>query len=288
MARRAASNFYYCFHLLPSEKRRAMCALYAYLRETDDLGDSPRPLDERRAALANWRSEVEAALDGRPRGPILPALADTAQKFRIPRQYLLDVLDGVQMDLDERTYETFAELEQYCYRVASVVGLSCIHIWGFSSDEAVAPAVQCGLAFQLTNILRDLDEDARRGRVYLPLEDLKRFDYRAEDLRNRVRDDRFRELVRFEVARAEEFYRGAAALQNYLHPQGRRIYGAMVDTYHQLLAEIRRRDGDLFDERVRIGKWRKLRIALRWTLSRPSLPSMAAPHIKPVEGARQR
>lgn len=288
LAHRAASNFYYCFYLLPREKRLAMCALYAYLRKTDDLCDSPAPLAERQASLQAWREEVTAALAGESRGPILPALADTAQRYNIPREYLLDVLDGVQMDLDDRSYETFTDLEQYCYRVASVVGLACIHIWGFTSQAAIEPAIKCGLAFQLTNILRDLEEDAQRGRVYLPREDLAQHDYTLDDLQRRACDDRLRRLVRYEVARAETFYEAAAALPQYLHPDGQRVLGAMIDTYHALLVEIARRDGDLFGERVRVHRWKKLRIALRWTLARPRGNNVAASPMTSVEGIRTR
>jgi len=289
LARNAASNFYYCFYLLPREKRLAMCALYAYLRETDDICDSPAPLAERQVSLQAWREQVEAAFAGESRGPILPALADTARRYQIPREYLLDVLDGVQMDLEERSYETFAELEAYCYRVASVVGLACIHIWGFTSQAAIEPAIKCGLAFQLTNILRDLEEDAQRGRIYLPLEDLARHSYTPEDLHRRTCDDRLRSLLRYEVARAEAFYQEAAALPQYLHPDGQRVLGAMIDTYHALLVEIRRRDGDLCGERVRVGRWKKLSIALRWMLARPRRNEVAAASpITSVEGMRTR
>lgn len=287
-ARRAASNFYYCFHLLPRDKRRAMHALYAYLRKTDDLCDGESALPQRQAALVVWRSEVEAALAGEAQGPILPALADTAHRFEIPQAYLLDVLDGVQMDLDGRSYATFAELEHYCYRVASVVGLACIHIWGFTSERAIEPAIQCGVAFQLTNILRDLDEDAQRGRIYLPQEDLERFGYQAAELRGRVCDERLRRLVRFEAARAEEFYQQATGLHGYLHPQGQRVFGAMFDTYHALLREIGHREGDIFSGRVRVSKWKKLQIALRWMGGRNGGPKLKPASLRSIEEVRTR
>lgn len=282
-ARAAASNFYYCFYLLPREKRLAMCALYAYLRKTDDLCDGDQPRAERQAALDRWRREVESALAGETSDPILPALVDTVRRFEIPHAYLLEVLDGVQMDLDERDYETFAELEHYCYRVASVVGLACIHIWGFRDRAAIEPAIHCGTAFQLTNILRDLHEDAQRGRLYLPLAELRRYGCCREDLQRGVCTEPVRELVRAEIARAETLYEKAAALAPYLHPQGQRIFGAMVDTYHALLREIARRDGDVFGERVRLSRWQKLRIALRWIAARPQreLTVPAVPGVRP-------
>ena len=182
LTRQAARNFFYSFLVLPRGKRRAMCALYAFLRETDDIGDSDKPLEVRRAELGAWRESLAAAVAGHAQPPILPALVDTVSRYQIPPQYLYDCIDGVEMDLSDRSYETFADLEAYCYKVASAVGLACIHIWGFRDSSAIEPACQLGVAFQLTNILRDLKEDAQRGRVYLPQEDLRRFNYSREDL----------------------------------------------------------------------------------------------------------
>lgn len=270
VARRAAKNFYYTFLLLPRDKRRAMCALYAFLRRTDDLGDNPQPADVRREALARWRESLDGAMQGRFDHPLLPALADTVARYAIPPQYLFDTIDGVEMDIDGRQYETFDELEQYCYRVASVVGLACIHVWGFRGDEAFEPARKCGLAFQLTNILRDLKEDAEQGRVYLPREDLDRFGYSVDGLRSGVRDARFRALMRFEIARAEALYREGRELQRWLEPDGLPVFGAMVSTYQALLEEIKRRDGDVFTNRVRLSPWRKLSIAARWLRVHPA------------------
>ena len=212
LARRSASNFYFSFLLLPRQKRRAMCALYAYLRRADDLGDDEhQSIDFRRSAVEKLRFDLEQALGGQSSDPILRALADTAARFHIPVEYLTAVLDGVEMDLSARRYERFEDLEEYCYRVASVVGLACIHIWGFSGPAALEPARQCGIAFQLTNILRDLKEDAVRGRIYLPREDLARFGYTEAELKHGEADDRFRKLIEFEAARAEKFYAAVVA-----------------------------------------------------------------------------
>jgi phytoene synthase len=172
------------------------------------------------------------------------------------------------MDLDEPSYETFADLELYCHRVAGVVGLACLHIWSFTDARALDLAKKCGLAFQLTNILRDLDEDATRGRIYLPREDLRHFNYSEADLRARVVDARFRQLMHFEIARAESYYNQSAELANYLQGGGRAMFGAMFETYAALLAEIKRRDGDVFGERIRLSSWRKMRIAAGWLLPR--------------------
>jgi phytoene synthase len=196
---------------------------------------------------------------------LLPALADTLRQYRVPLVYLHDVIDGVLMDLDERVYETFGQLCEYCRRVASAVGLACIHIWGFSGDQAALEAADCsGIAFQMTNILRDLKEDAALGRVYLPSDDLRRFNYTADDIRAGVRDDRFRQLMRFEIKRTEDFYHRGAELRTYLHADGRAAFGAMTTIYHGLLEEIVRRDCDVYTTRIRLTPWRKLRIAAHW------------------------
>lgn len=283
VARHAGSSFYTAFFLLPRTKRRAMWALYAFLRHTDDLGDDevtdlPRDnlsgsppaasdLASRRRSLAAWRHSLEQALGGRCDHPLLPALKDTVDRYEIPHEYLTAAVDGVEMDLDRCRYATFDELKLYCHRVASVVGLACIHIWGFRDRAALGPAVDCGIAFQLTNILRDLTEDVRRGRVYLPQCDLDRFGYTTDDLRAGVSDDRFRKLMRFEIDRAEEYYRTAEPLAEYLHDDGRRILRALVDTYHGLLCEIRKAGGHVLDRRVRVGRLRKVWIAAHAWLS---------------------
>ena len=289
VAGRAASSFVPCFLVLPRQKRRAMHALYAFMRRTDDLADNRQPPDARRRGLVRWRAMLEAALSDAPdrqpggkcepdasaepddaRGEtLLPALADTVRRFRIPPEHLHAVIDGVGMDLDRHRYETFDELLLYCRRVASAVGLACIHIWGFRGDEALQPAGKCGIAMQLTNILRDLKEDARRGRIYLPAEDLDRFGYSAEDLAAGTVDDRFLRLMEFQADRARRFYREGAELIDRLEPDGRRIFGMMTSVYHRLLEKIARRPGEVFRRRVRLNGWQKLGIAARWTLLPP-------------------
>jgi phytoene synthase len=266
LARQAQSNFYGAFGLLPRPKRLAMCALYAYLRRADDLGDSPESADARRPSLARLRGALLAAVaKGTFADEYFPALADTIARFRIPVEYLLAVLDGVEADLEPRPYATFAELEFYCRRVASVVGQACLYIWGFDeSPRSLELAHQCGLAFQLTNILRDLEEDAAAGRVYLPLEDFARFGYSPEDLRLGVVDERFRAFMRFQVRRAEEFYRRGTMLGERLSTDGRPVFGAMLATYRSLLREIERRDGQVFGPRIRLAGWRKWAIGARW------------------------
>jgi phytoene synthase len=263
LARREAGNFYHGFRLLPADQRRAMCALYAFMRIADDLADAPGPAAAKRLPLEGWRAQLHDALAGVYRHPIHPALHHTVAHFGVPPSYLEAVLDGVVMDLDTDRYETFADLYRYCYRVASAVGLACIHIWGNAAEPARRHAEAAGIAFQLTNILRDLGEDAARGRVYLPREDLERFGYPAEHLARGVRDGPFRELMRFEVARANAYYDAAAPLADLLPRAGRAVYLVMQRTYRGLLDRIVRRDYDVFSSRVRLSRLHKLWLAAR-------------------------
>lgn len=263
LARRHAGNFYPAFRLLPSDQRLAMCALYAFMRRADDLSDDSGSVAAKRRALADWRLGLRQALRGEHTHAIHPALHHAITTFRIPSAYLEAVLDGVEMDLEPVALTSFEELHTYCYHVASVVGLACIHVWGFSRPEAKVYAEQAGLAFQLTNILRDLKEDAERGRVYVPREDLTRFGYDPSGLRTGVRDDAFRALMHFEIARARQYYDAADSLLPLLAAPGRAVYSMMAGTYRSLLDEIERRDYDVFSTRVRVSRWRKMWLALR-------------------------
>ncbi|HJZ94880.1 MAG TPA: phytoene/squalene synthase family protein, partial [Candidatus Solibacter sp.] len=193
VARTRAKNFYYSFVLLSKQQRKAMCAIYAFMRYCDDLSDEP---GASRAAVEKWRAELEDALQGRfSEHPVWPAFHHTVRRFGIPHDYFRQMIDGIASDLEPRRIETFDELYQYCYRVASVVGLTIIHIFGFDTRSALPLAEKCGVAFQLTNILRDVKEDLSRGRVYLPDEDLKRFGVDAGNLK----PPQFIELMRFEA-----------------------------------------------------------------------------------------
>jgi phytoene synthase len=275
-----------------------MEVLYAYMRSSDDLVDNPAPAAARCAALERWRAMLESALHGgspaedagAPAGDgvapadvqdvfdragvrpeeILPALAEVATRYAIPEQCLTEVLDGGRMDLDGRRYETFDELVEYCHCVASSVGLASIHIWGFRGPEAFGPARECGLAFQLTNILRDLKADADEGRLYLPLEDLRACGYNFEALRQGVADQRFFDLMRLQTHRAAECYRRGAELFDHLaRGEGRRIFGMMHSTYYRLLRTIARAPQRVLSGRVRLGRLRKAAIALRWMFLPP-------------------
>ena len=262
LARKTAGNFYYSFLTLPADQFRSMCALYAFMRVTDDLGDSPLPATDRAANLTDWRSKLRTALKGDlVDHPGLPALADVVARRQVPAEHLEAVITGVEMDLGPVELQAFEDLERYCYHVAGAVGLACIHVWGFHDDRAVPAAIDCGLAFQLTNILRDLGEDAQLGRTYLPKCDLEQFGLTAVDLANGVRDERFQRLMQFEVDRAKRYYERARPLLGYIDPSARPVLDAMQRIYGGLLAEIERRRYDVFSRRVQLSKWRKLSIA---------------------------
>ena len=263
VARRRARNFYYSFVLLPRPKRDAICAVYAFMRHCDDLSDAPGVEKESaRAALGRWRSELEAALEGRCGDhPVWPALGDAVRRYAIPREYLYEMIEGVSLDLEPRRIRTFDELYRYCYQVASVVGLTVIHIFGFRSAEAVPLAEKCGVAFQLTNILRDLREDAGRGRVYLPAEDLERFGVQAWE-----RSENFLELMRFEAARARACYAEARPLIGLVEPSCRSSLWALIEIYSRLLERIARSGFDVLSRRIALPAWEKAWIVARGAL----------------------
>lgn len=280
VARRAGSSFYPCFVVLPRPQRRAMEAIYAFMRHTDDLGDRPgSTATARLAELQAWRDALDRALGDEPGGQdmvstaaenILPAVADTIRRFSIPPEHLRAVTEGVEMDLRGRSYETFDELAEYCHHVASSVGLSCIYIWGFRGAEPTRLARACGLAFQLTNILRDLKEDAARGRVYLPREDLRRCGYSVEALRRGETGEPFRRVMSMETARARVFYRQGACLFEHLERPGQRILGMMLGVYYRLLCRIERDPAAVFARRVHVGRLERLGLAARWLLLPPA------------------
>ncbi len=258
LARREAANFYPAFRVLPRCQRRAMSALYAFLRVSDDLADAPGASADKKSRLADWRARFARALRGEYSHPLHPAFHDTLQTYRIPCAHVEAVLDGVEMDLFVSCYQTFAELYRYCYRVASAVGLACIHIWGFENDEAQPCAESAGIALQLTNILRDLGEDASRGRIYLPQEDLERFHYSPEQLARHERNDQFNQLMAFQVARARGYYQAARPLTRLLRPAGRAVFKVILGTYESLLNAIEARDYDVFSQRISLSRWRKM------------------------------
>lgn len=261
VARQRARNFYYSFLVLPPERRVAMCAVYAFFRYADDVTDELTGADAA-ARLAAWRDALEAAYaDETAAHPILPAFREVTRRYAIPAVYFRELIDAAAMDLAPRRYETFDDLYRYCYGVASTVGLVCLHIFGFSDRRALLLAEWCGIAFQLTNILRDVGEDAARGRVYLPQEDLRRFHCPEETLLRGEATPAFRELMRFEVARARDYYERARPLVGLVEPASRPCLAAMMQIYGGLLRRIERSGYDVFRRRAALPAWSKLAIA---------------------------
>jgi phytoene synthase len=276
IARREAKNFYYAFVALPRPKRNAICAIYAFMRQADDLADDESvPIDERRARLDVWMTAWRAASATSAQGiatgdPVFVAVRDATLRFQIPLALLDELVAGVTMDLDSQkgdatdTYATFTDLYRYCYLVASVVGLVCIRIFGYTDARAEKLAEETGIAFQLTNILRDVAEDAERNRVYLPLEDLKAHGVSLEDLLKRraaaCPTPAQRALLKEIAQRAERYYLSAQALMPLIDKDSRPALWVLVRIYHALLKRIERANYDVFSQRASVPLAEKLTI----------------------------
>jgi phytoene synthase len=271
VARTRAKNFYYSFLLLSAQQRSGMCAIYAFMRYCDDLSDEP---GANRAAIERWREQLEDALEGRFSGhPVWPAFHHTVRRFAIPHEYFREMIDGVASDLEPRRIATFDELYRYCYQVASVVGLTIVHIFGFDTRSVLPLAEKCGVAFQLTNILRDIKEDAGLSRIYLPAEDLDRFGVSEKDLSAGNLSDSFVRLMRFEAARARSYYDQSMPLLDLVHPRSRPSLWALVAIYSRLLGRIEARNYDVFTRRVRLSTLEKFWILARALVSERHLRS---------------
>lgn len=277
VARRRARNFYYAFLLLPRRKRAAMCAVYAFMRYCDDLSDDLNDGSGAAAqAIDQWEQHLREALSGNaPAHQVWPAFVDTVERYQIPHEYFFDMIRGVRSDVEPRRIRRFEELYDYCYRVASVVGLTVIHILGFQGTRALELAEKCGIAFQLTNILRDVREDAENQRIYLPEEDLARFGVTGEDLRAARPSDRFRALMRFESTRAWRYYRESFGLVNLTARSGRACLSALIGIYSNLLRAIELANFDVLSRRIRLSSARKVWILVKSLLGLQRLP---APH----------
>jgi 15-cis-phytoene synthase len=273
IARTLQSNFYYSFLFLPEDKRTAIMDIYAFCREVDDAVDvinSPEAIDQNPfSALNEWRKELDACYGGRPTRSVTRRLAQTLEKFPMPKAYFEELISGCEMDLVKSRYETFDDLYLYCYRVASVIGLMCIEVFTYSNPDTREFAVNLGIALQLTNILRDLKEDATRGRIYLPQDELRRFGYDEDELLNGSITPRFRKLMHFECNRAAEYYERA---RNILPSEDRRTMAAaitMARIYYGLLKKIERRDYDVFSQRIRLHRPVRFSIAFaEWAKAR--------------------
>lgn len=262
LARATASNFYYSFLLLPRAERRAIKDVYAFCRLLDDVVDEDQTGRNPHAELEYWRGEVEAIYQGCPTSEFGEQLLASVDEFDLPKQPFLDLIDGMGMDLKWHSYQTFADLREYCYRAASAVGLICIEIFGYESARTREYAVSLGLALQLTNILRDLKEDTARGRIYIPVEDLERFGYSERELRENLYNAPFIELMKFEHSRASSYFeKAASSLPEQDRPSmfAAEIMGAI---YKELLDHMPAVQFDVFHNRITVSKSRRLQIAL--------------------------
>ncbi len=304
LTRAQATTFYYTFWFLPPERRRSIFAVYAFSRRADDAVDA---VEERGTTEAKARSDLaylRKLLDGSPPDdPLVPALRDTVDRFRIPREPFEELLLGMEMDLVKKSYRTFEELHAYCYRAASVVGLICVEIFGhnghnghdahdrrdahdaYGGAEVREPAIDLGIAMQLTNILRDVKEDLARGRVYLPEEDMARFAYTANDLRSGIVDDRFRSLMAFEVERARGYFRSAERLFPCVLPESRYCPVLLQRFYSRILDRIERQGYDVLRRRARLGWGEKVGLAARtWREARREQSRKTAGNPLPFNG----
>jgi len=259
----SGSSFYYSFLFLPPPRRRAITAFYAFCREVDDVVDECTDLDVARTKLAWWRTEVAALYEGKAKHPVALALAALLPEFNIEEARLYEIIDGMEMDLTQHRYADFSALQKYCYRVASVVGLVSAEIFGHSHPDTLKYAENLGMAFQLTNIIRDVGEDARRDRIYIPVDELARFNVTAADIMHARHSEAFVQLMQFQVERALNYYRDA---MNFLPQQDRRSQRpglVMAAIYRTLLEEIRADGMQVLNQRTSLTPLRKLWIAWR-------------------------
>ncbi|MBI1884613.1 MAG: squalene/phytoene synthase family protein [Chlamydiae bacterium] len=263
IARSQAKNFYYGFLFLPREKRWALSAVYAFMRICDDIADGSFPLEEKKEKLSQWKGCIQnLSSTSHFSHPILPALQDTLGKFQIPLQYFSELIEGVEMDLTPKKFHHFEDLYSYCYKVASVVGLVCLYVFGFKDERALKQGEFCGVAFQLTNILRDLKEDVERGRIYLPEEDLEKFQYPRDDLMSLRFNSHFIQLMRFECERAESYYQKAEGMIQHVSPDSRKAIKVMMEIYHGILRKIERRHYNTLSQRIKLNFFEKGKILL--------------------------
>ena len=271
IAKVQAKNFYYAFMTLPAKKRRAVYAAYSFCRLCDDAADEDFPTDDKLKQLEELRRDLAGCYSGYPNGPVFTALADAADSFQIPECYFQDLISGVETDLTKNRYQDFDELRCYCYGVASAVGLICIHIFGFSDDQAKDHAIDLGLAMQLTNVLRDVKEDLERGRVYLPLDEMEEFGYSLAELQAGETNQAFRGLMSFQASRAREHFNRGFKLLPLLSPRSRGCPAVLGQLYSRILDRIEAKDYNVFSGRISLSKREKYLVTAQ-TWMRSLLP----------------
>jgi phytoene synthase len=260
---KSGSSFYYSFMFLPTAQRKAITALYAFCREVDDVVDECHDIELARSKLNWWRAEIFGTFDGKPNHPVCQALTTPIKNFNLPKEYFLEIIDGMAMDLQQTRYADFTELSLYCYRVASVVGLLAAEIFGYENRATRDYAHNLGMAFQLTNILRDVKEDAERGRIYLPLDELERFNVSEQDMLQHRNSENIKKLLDFQAQRAKDYYDKAFSLLPESDRYAQRTGIIMASIYQAVLREIEKDSSQVLKQRISLSPLRKLWIAWR-------------------------
>ena len=261
--KQSGSSFTSSFRILSKERREAMTVLYAYCREVDDVVDECSDANVARTTLNWWRNEVAAIYGGKPTHPVCQALIPVVQRFKLPQEHLLEIIDGMEMDLDQPRYADFKSLQLYCYRVASVVGLLSAEIFGYTDRETLKYAHDLGIAFQLTNIIRDVGEDARRNRIYLPMDEMQQFGVTAADILNARDSNNFQKLMAFQIERARRYYQQAFDHLPGADRKAQRAGLIMAAIYRAVLDEVERSGCHVLKERVSLGPAYKLWLAIK-------------------------
>ena len=263
ISKKSKSSFYYAFNLLPTEQRDAMNTVYAFCRETDDIVDEGNLSDDFKSEkLRKWRIELEKSLQGHSDYPLINKLSKTIQHFNIPLEPFFDLIKGMEMDLQKKRYLTFNDLQNYCYNVASTVGLMCIEIFGYRHPSAKDFAINLGIALQLTNILRDVKKDAEKGRIYLPKEDLDKFNYFETDVLNNNYNENFQKMMQYQVERARDYFNAATSCLDLEDKKAMFAARAMQHIYYRMLKKIVDVDYDVYHNKIRISTAKKVGISL--------------------------
>ena len=263
IAKKSNSSFYYAFNLLPAKQRDAMNTVYAFCRQTDDIVDEGTISDAvKYEKLRKWRIELEKSLRGLSDYPLINKLSRTIQNFNIPLQPFFDLIKGMEMDLQKKRYLTFIDLQNYCYNVASTVGLMCIEIFGYRHPSAKDFAINLGIALQLTNILRDIKKDAEKGRIYLPKEDLDKFNYKESDVINNTYNENYQRMMEYQVERAREYFNAATACLNREDKKAMFAARAMQHIYSRMLNKIVDANYNVYQNKIKISTFKKIGISL--------------------------
>ena len=263
ISKKSKSSFYYAFNLLPEDKRDAMNTVYAFCRKTDDIVDENRDsTDLKYEKLRKWRIEFEKSFSGHSEFALLNKLDTTISKFNIPLDPFFELIKGMEMDLQKDRYKSFEDLQLYCYRVASTVGLMCIEIFGYKHPSTKKFAVDLGIALQMTNILRDIGKDAKNGRIYLPQEDLKRFNYSEQEIMSLIYNDNFKDLMIYETARAKNYFNSATSNLDLDDKKTMFAARAMQHIYYKMLEKIIAAEYDVYNNDIKVSKFEKVGIAV--------------------------